>query len=75
MPYLITIIILTLMIGIYIVSFLLNKETSIPEGLEDRYAEAQTCSGCHAKKSMMIPEEVIVEFKEENSLWQFYIQF
>lgn len=70
MPELITIIIITVMIAIYITSFLLNKETSIPEGLEERFAEAQTCSGCHAKDSMKIPEEVIIQFKEENSLWQ-----
>lgn len=75
MEYLVTILILIVIIGLYVFTYLANKKTEIPEGLEERYEEAQTCSGCAAKQKMFIPEEVIIEFKEENSLWQFFMQF
>lgn len=66
MPYIIIIGILVLLVSIYIFSYLANEKTGIPEGQEERYKEAQTCSGCHAKQKMLVPEEVINEFKEEN---------
>lgn len=68
MEYIAIIIILVIMIGIYLTSYKVNNQTKIPEGLEERYNEAQTCSGCHAKGKMLIPEEIIIEFKEDNSL-------
>lgn len=74
MPYIIGGLIIALLLGVYIVSFLTNKKTPVPEGLEERYNEAQTCSGCHAKQKMLVPEEVVIEFKEENSLWIYYMQ-
>jgi len=72
MGYIVSIIILILAITVYFISYTANEETEIPEGLEERYKEAQTCSGCHAKTEMLIPEDIVFEFKEENNLWQFY---
>lgn len=68
MQYFIIIAILIIIIGVYVITYLANEKTEIPEGLEKRYEEAQTCSGCAAKQKMLIPEEVIIDFKEENSL-------
>lgn len=68
MPYLIIIGFLVLIISVYFIAYTANEKQEIPEGLEKRYEEAQTCSGCHAKKAMLIPEEVVFEFKEENLL-------
>lgn len=68
MEYLVMIIILVVAIASYFIVYTANKETEIPEGLEERYNEAQTCSGCHAKAEMLIPEEIVFEFKEENKL-------
>lgn len=74
MIYLVIIGIIVLVISVYFISYTANEKTPIPEELQERYEEAQTCSGCHAKRQHLIPEEVIIEFKEENSLWQFYGQ-
>lgn len=68
MEYLIIIGILVLAITIYFIAYRANKKTQIPEGLEERYQEAQTCSGCHAKQKMLVPEEVLLEYREENNL-------
>ncbi len=68
MPYIIISIFLTIMISIYLISYKANSKTEVPEHLKERYDEAQTCSGCNAKKAMLVPEEVIIEFKEDNFL-------
>lgn len=72
MLYLGIIIFIVLMVAVYFILYTANEKTGIPKGFEERYNEAQTCSGCHAKQEMLIPEKVILEFKEDNSLWQFY---
>lgn len=68
MEYLIIIGILVLAITIYFIAYRANEKTEIPKGLEERYKEAQTCSGCHAKQKMLVSDEVIFKFKEENNL-------
>lgn len=68
MPYVIISIFLTLMISIYVVSYIANNKEEVPAHLKERYDEAQTCSGCNVKREMLIPEEVIIEFKEDNFL-------
>lgn len=75
MEYFIIVSILIVIIGVYVISYLANEKTEIPEGLEERYQEAQTCSGCASKHKMLVPEEIIIDFKEENSLWQLFMQF
>lgn len=68
MEYIVGIVILIFAITVYFISYTANEQTEIPEGLEERYNEAQTCSGCHAKSEMLIPEDIVFEFKEENNL-------
>lgn len=68
MPYVIISIVLGIMISIYFVSYIVNNKTEVPAHLKERYKEAQSCSGCGTKKQALIPEEVIIEFKEENFL-------
>ncbi|NLN50094.1 MAG: hypothetical protein GX149_00525 [Acholeplasmataceae bacterium] len=53
------------MISIYMVSYHFNQKTELPESSKEKYQEAQTCTACHSKSNLKVPQEVIDKFREE----------
>jgi len=58
-----TVIVLTLVIGLYIGSYLLNKNTPVPEGI----IPVEGCSSCNTTSCGHHPSQVKDELKEELS--------